>query len=259
MNNITKALPAITLCLVSHTFAAGAPVTHQFQGGQPASASQVNENFQELANRIDALPAATVTASYDYRQFLSTVSTKTFRVRGNSCDTETLSYTRTPNGANTRIAISRTTTNSGSPCSDDIQYYTATPTQYEHTASGVIDINTQQERVHTRYVPAELIALNPMQPGRLYNSYSEILYTPFDSPEESNGFSLRDISAVGIEDVTVPAGTFTGCLKIRRNHYSGTSASHSLVWRCPVVGEIKYLFITSTGGYTYKELTAYTP
>ena len=33
-----------------------APVPHTFSNGQPADANQVNENFQELANRIDAIP-----------------------------------------------------------------------------------------------------------------------------------------------------------------------------------------------------------
>ncbi len=34
-------------------FAAGAPVANQFSAGQPAIAAEVNENFQELANRTD--------------------------------------------------------------------------------------------------------------------------------------------------------------------------------------------------------------
>ena len=45
----------IIMLLVTPVYAA--PVPHTFSNGQPANAEQVNENFQELVNRIDAIPA----------------------------------------------------------------------------------------------------------------------------------------------------------------------------------------------------------
>ncbi|WP_455207614.1 hypothetical protein [Kaarinaea lacus] len=48
-----------TSLLLATLFAApvfAAPVPHTFINGQPANADQVNENFQELVNRIDAIP-----------------------------------------------------------------------------------------------------------------------------------------------------------------------------------------------------------
>ena len=44
----------LAMSLTAPVFAA--PVPHTFSNGQPANADQVNENFQELVNRIDAIP-----------------------------------------------------------------------------------------------------------------------------------------------------------------------------------------------------------
>ena len=44
----------LAMSLTAPVFAA--PVPHTFSNGQPADADQVNENFQELVNRIDAIP-----------------------------------------------------------------------------------------------------------------------------------------------------------------------------------------------------------
>ncbi|HEY9052140.1 MAG TPA: hypothetical protein VIQ03_11385 [Gammaproteobacteria bacterium] len=258
-NNLTKVFSVLTFLLASNGFAAGAPVTHQFQGGQPASASQVNENFQELADRISDIPAPTVTASYDYRQYLSNVSSKVFSVRGSTttCDTETYTYARTQNGDNTDITVTRTATDNGTPCYMFIQYFTATPTQYELHASDSIDPITSDVTGHDRFEPTQIFDINPMQLGRLYSFHSENFYTPRVGTELSNGFMLRDITVIAVEDVTVPAGTFTGCLKIHRISHSRSSTSPSLTWHCPTVGEVKYIYIS--GSNVIKELTSYTP
>jgi len=55
---------------------------------------------------------------------------------------------------------------------------------------------------------------------------------------------------VGVEDVTVPAGTFSDCLKIyRQRGFSGFTPR--IVWVCPNMGVVKSV----NGGNRLMELT----
>lgn len=255
--NTIKIFPVLTALLTGNVFAVGVPVTHQFQGGQPASASQVNENFQELADRIADIPNTTI---YDYRLYLSTVSSKTFSIVASNatCDAETQSYSRTRNGDITLITIDRLFTDNSAPCGHDIRYYTATPERYEQTAVDYVDINNPSLFDHYRYQPARVIAITPMTPGHRYSFHNQAFYTPYGGSESPEGTGIRDLVVVGIEDITVPAGQFNNCLKIRQDNFFGATATQRLTWRCPVVGEVKYVHRNGSSS-TVKELTSYTP
>jgi len=267
IKNNLKLLAALAILQAGQVFAAGAPVSHQFQGGQPASASQVNENFQELADRIANIPDAT---SIDYHAYLSTVSSKTFVISGSTsnCTTEIHNYARTQTGDTTNITVTVTSSNSGTPCSAQFRHYTAGPNQYKSTSIDDLDSTTMAVLSTTEFRPARIMLVNPMMPGHQYSFNSETYRTPQIGPnagiEENTSHEIRDIAAIGIEDITVAAGSFTGCLKIRKDAYYGLNSTRILRWRCPTVGDVKTISISTsvdyqTSSYVIRELTSYTP
>jgi hypothetical protein len=69
MKSTTIILITITLLWATNAFSAGPPVQYQFKGGDPASASQVNHNFQELADRIQELKDQR--PNIDYHSYLT--------------------------------------------------------------------------------------------------------------------------------------------------------------------------------------------
>lgn len=95
---------AVTIVFSANVWAAGAPLQHVFQPNTPARASEVNANFQELADRIANISAFNV---YDYRDYALApgVTQKQFSVSGSgACGAvETVSYERQPDTAGTRI------------------------------------------------------------------------------------------------------------------------------------------------------------
>ena len=87
--------------------AAGTPVPYIFQGGDPASASQVNANFQELANRIETI--STVDA-YDFHNYLtdSSIQSKEFNTVGRCGDKETHDLSRIAVASGTKVTLTET-------------------------------------------------------------------------------------------------------------------------------------------------------
>lgn len=61
--------------------------------------------------------------------------------------------------------------------------------------------------------------------------------------------SILGVTAEGLEDLTVPAGTFHNCLKLRREYIGG----QNLVWYCPGIGLTKMV-----AGSVIQELIATT-
>ncbi len=237
----------------------GAPVQHQFQGGQPASASQVNENFQELADRIADVPG---NQSYDYRDYMSTASEKVFAYFQSGypdCDTETRSYQRTVNGSNTEIEMTRVWSGSGmGTCNQQqVSYFLATPQYYMQTGYDSYDSNNVYTS-NTRLTPGSVYASSNMKIGIMYSVDLEKYRTPDMSSEEYQGPEIADIVLIGIEDVTVAYGSFSNCLKIRRS----ISTYVQLHWRCPGVGLVKRIDNSLGSGGTVMrkyELTGMTP
>ncbi len=68
--------------------------------------------------------------------------------------------------------------------------------------------------------------------------------------------NLRKYTLLGIEDVTVPVGTFQNCLKIYRDR--GNNSSPSIHWYAPGMGWVKRIYegLNSYDGSIY-EMTSY--
>lgn len=115
----TRHLFIVPLVIVTATIvlAAGDPVQHQFKAGDAISSNQVNQNFQELADRADVNNQAIQTINnsldtqlYDFNDYVtpSTISKKIFLVSSNSTnlgyDTETHELSRSIAGEITTIS-----------------------------------------------------------------------------------------------------------------------------------------------------------
>lgn len=69
----------------------------------------------------------------------------------------------------------------------------------------------------------------------------------------SNTIMFKVFSLLAVEDVTVPAGTFTNCIKTYRDR--GKSMG-SIQWYAPGIGMIKRIYESDSGGTIY-EMTSY--
>lgn len=77
-------LALVTALASQLTFAAGAPVGNQFSSGQPARANEVNENFQELADRIDENTATSTTNAANVSTNAASISNNASSISSNS-------------------------------------------------------------------------------------------------------------------------------------------------------------------------------
>ena len=225
-------------CFVEVAFAAGPPVAHQFQSGQKAVASEVNANFQELADRISAIPGAT---TYAYQNYIgNNVTQKVFATSGTiSCgNTETRNYSRTSVAGGTQIVETHIVEDGDGACSYRTFEHLATTTSRDivgwTTRDDTNPSTILSEVTLTSPIPG-LLSVMPL--GGSWGSSSDATSTPPGDPGMTEKNTL-----LGVENVTVPYGSFNGCLKI---HTLRTSASNGLFsrmsWYCPNVGLVKQM------------------
>ena len=262
-----------TLLTINVASADGPPVQHQFRGGDPASASQVNENFQELANRIQVLADQLVT--YDYRNYATpdnVVSKSFIDYRRNNttpeeCTVETREYTKILDNENTVLTVTRTfsggtlCTGSTSSWPEDYEYLATTDgiylrkiTRYDETHTDVVN--------QTMYNDELLQRTTNMKVGMTWGDGSTTNYTDnLAVPPEINlsgGNYIENYTLLAIEDVTVPYDggkgdsqptTYNACLKIERWRLVGNSTARANInWYCPGIGLVKRM----GGGVLYE-------
>jgi hypothetical protein len=253
-----------TLLIINIASADGPPVPHQFKGGDPASASQVNENFQELANRIQALADQMVT--YDYRDYgtpdnvvsKSFIDSRRINTTPEECTVEMREYTKTPENENTVITVTRSFSG-GDLC---ISSASSWPEDFEYlaTAEGVyLRKSTRYDETHTNimnqivYNDGLLQRTTSMKVGMTWGDGSTTNYTnnPLVPPEINlpGGNYMENYTLLAIEDVTVPYDggrgdsqptTYHTCLRIGRWSFAGNSTARaSIHWYCPGIGLVK--------------------
>lgn len=249
-------LVVITLGVIGYVIAEGPPVTHQFVGGDPASATQVNENFQELADRIADIPGSQV---FDYRDYSSGATSKTFDYVGSLCsgtaDSEIRTFNRVDNGdGTTSVSVTLDRQSSSTTCNHKTFTYLATPTEYimqskaNNNISGVTqDTDTFNEGLVMRN--------STMYLGAAFGSHSTIT----NDVSGDLGGRIQKVTVLSVEDVTVPLGTYQNCLKIHFLLTSGNNPTslNRFSWYCPSMGEVKRVHHDLTGsGYARWELSA---
>jgi len=280
--------------LLTHSaIAAGPAVKNQFTSGQKAVASEVNENFQELADRIqtntDNITANTsaigdnttaisnnttaigdnttaignntteisnlsntvnqmAPTTYDFHNFgrASNLTSVTFEISGSGmaasgCNTETRTFQRTPLGNGvTNVDIMRTRTQSGGAvCHYNVLHYQSRADGFYWMGRDVYD--NLQNFVSSNVINGGLIERGSnMEIGKSFGGASS---TSIDTTNTNTTSTVvSNLVLLGLEDVSVPAGDYTGCLKISRNIVSGDSSfgsNQSVAWYCSGVGLTK--------------------
>jgi len=237
---------SLTLALgVSIAISAGAPVGNIFQGGQPAIAADVNANFQELADRLDAIPKTT---TYDYRDYLTTASSKTFSVASNTycADSETRSFVRTPNGSDTDVEVTHRGYTGLTPCNHRVFHSTNTPTERLLKSKDVYYVGGINDGLlnHTSRLDDPItVRTSTMNKGQSFTDASTTYKKPAGGVDALDGIHIQTTYASGLEDITVAAGSYTNCLKVyvtRNSQGFGGSTDSRVSWHCPNnVGMVK--------------------
>ncbi|MEJ2452388.1 MAG: hypothetical protein P8047_17320 [Gammaproteobacteria bacterium] len=234
-----------------------------------ANTTSITTNANNIATNTTAITAnATAIANipgvtiYNFNDYTmdSTVTSKTFKLTGNFCNStavqETRDYTRTVNASSTNIVMTRKWLLSDSSVCQWRQYnYNVTAT--EKTLLGENKFNTAGTPTTSDTLAVPMVVANStMAKGLQFGSGT----TVNDTVNGFTGIFVQTKVALGIEDVTVPANTYTGCLKtstIRSSDAYGTFQQVS--WSCPHVGEVKRIQMSTASGYRIWELSSITP
>lgn len=240
----------VLLIFVSQVKAAGDSVTHVFSAGDTIKATEVNANFQELADRINALATANGLAqTYSYADYTTatSITTKKFQISNDgmgSHDTETMDYTR--NGSETIVLRKRL---SGGESGTLTQCVRLT---YERSTQGVDfkkwdSLTDECTTLAATYTLTEGIRVldGNMVKGIPFGGGFETVITAGDATNTRWG---NDISTVlGTEDVTLTVNgtstTYPNCLKVYRDRLfaSWGDAYRRTSWFCEGMGVVKMI------------------
>jgi len=230
-----------------------------------SNASGIATNTSNIATNTAAIAAIPSVTIYDYRDYNTTATDKTFNVTSSSycATTELRSYVRTPNGTDTDVEMTLKAPATGALCRHTIFKSTNTPTEKLLKSKDNIYINGPNIGLISNAFRLEepiTLGTSSMAKGSAFADASKIFVTPFGSTENLNGVHLQTTYASGVESVTVPLDTYNNCLKIyemRSSNGFGGDRSNRVSWYCPTVGLVKRLEYSTTD-YTIRELTAIT-
>ena len=252
-------------------------VPNTFTSGQPARAAEVNANFADVESQIssnstliqqnatdilnntNAISSIPAQITYDYRDFTanSTITSKTFALNGNCGTREVRTFTRTVVNNGTEITMTRKRDTANVVCFWRDNIYLETQTERQLLSGKNYDPTTGElTGTYTLDLPLTL-ETSSMGKGINIGDAAKISETLAGATPAYFGTIVQLNSALEIEttDVTVPAGTYSGCLKlssIRRSQAFGRYQQIS--WKCPGIGEVKRLqsTIDSTGSRVWE-------
>lgn len=238
-------------------FAAGPAVQHQFQSGQPAVASQVNDNFQELADRIADLPNA---QTYDYHDYFgfNNGTVKTFRLAdATECNIEERRIAVTDVDATTKnIVITRIRRNDATTCQHVEFDMTAKADAYtlnalrNYSTDGANLTNTSSIETPVRRLTAA------MRIGQSWGDASPVQ----SSASPGTQTIIEKGTLLAVEDISVSGADYTACLKVHTSRASsnrfGSPALTHISWYCPNAGLVKRISVAGLGAPRVLELTS---
>lgn len=197
--------------------------------------------------------------SYDYKNYSFNGVSKTFKLTGNFCgDTETRGFSKTIIGDNTEIKMSRVRTNLGVTCHNKTFTRHATPSAMLLIDKENNSLSGTHKSTDTLNSPVPL-RTSTMEIGSTFGTSSKIVRTSVGGTFIQNDLMVNTATLLGLEDVTVPAGSYSACLKIRTLRTSSTFGRFNRVqWFCAGVGEVKRMQSEDlgVGGYRIWELTS---
>ena len=221
-----------------------------------ANSDAISANTSSITDhetRISTLEATGVT-TYDYRDYTAapTITTMTYQWHLSSespCNIEVHQLTRTVIDANTTdITLRRTRTDGGSTtCQIRDFVYTQTADTFVYRARNDFDIIGTPVETYTFSEPV-IVRTSAMQIGLPIVSTTEVQSTV-------NSHMIETNTLLGTEAVTVPAGTYTDCIKIhkRRNTAMPGHDLTSIRWYCAGIGLAKAIKVVN--GFTGQQFS----
>lgn len=180
-------------------------------------------------------------ARYDYRDYETpaNVTQKHYSMSAGMCgDVEIVEFSRQPVGTDTLLTKTRIRTNAGVNCQYDKLHF-------QESAYAVSWRRTD------KYDPSGAVLLSSnrlTKPIARATAFMEVGATWGSATEVDDGVNPNNIvdhvvetnTLLGLENVTVPYGAYTGCLKIHTSRMSRTLGNFVMVsWRCAGIGEVK--------------------
>jgi hypothetical protein len=278
----------LLLSVSSGVWAAGAPVPHIFSNGTPADANAVNDNFQNLADRISEMhvgpqgpagpqgeqgpagpqgeqgPPGTGLTTYNYLDFSHNLSSKTFERRrkdGTVYWSETRTYDRSTPGlllVSSHIIEDPTV----------VEYEIDTTYHLEDDGiriSGGIGYNTlgnlgtRTPVVSRDFDPPILLRNTSMVIGVAWGSFASVVDKDLDTAEITESYHSEINTLLAVENVTVRDVTYNNCMRIHTKRdidkiditnmtYNDSLPSTSLSWYCEGFGLVKTIRFTGPHG-----------
>lgn len=240
------ALTISTLALSGQALAApGDPVPNSFTNGTVADADQVNANFAEVVSQIttvnSSIPAAETT--YDYNDFTSLYNQKVFSFTDSHgpVDTETRNYDRS---VTNQLSFQRLRSSSSILLRRDDIFLDTSGDELRFIRRDLYNV--------TGGVATGLNYTETLSPGLFNRTTSMLLGRTVGTSSDitlSNGatgssITTQTASLIAVnQSVTVPAGTFTGCMVIAHTR-EGINAGGSykrMNTYCPTAGLVKQI------------------
>ena len=225
------------------------------------SATEVGNNNETpfisyLANKVAELIKP---KTYNYKDYSFNGLSKTFKLTGNFCgDTETRGFTKTVVGDNTEIKMSRIRTSLGVTCHNKTFTRLATPSAILLIDKENNSFSGLHKSTDTLHGPVPL-RTSTMEMGSTFGTSSKIVRTSVGGAFIQDDLMVNTATLLAVEDVTVPAGSYSACLKIHTLRTSSTFGRFNRVqWFCAGVGEVKRMQSEDLGvaGYRIWELTS---
>jgi len=177
------------------------------------------------------------TMVYDYQDYVnSDIQSKTFnRNHDGNLYTEVWSFDRTSPGDIVRTEIATDAAGLAYRCR--INVFQAKPESYNWTQNIVCDGNTVPPTpIQTiNFDPSVVLLTDSMSPGIAWGTAG--VQVSDTSATFSSFFTDKNV-ILGVEDVTVPAGSYENCLKIHKLREYGSLFTR-VEWLCPNIGLVK--------------------
>lgn len=260
MNNKLIAISVTSAFIVATGFlyAAGDPVTHTFQPDTIIKSSEVNANFQDLADRI----ANNVKTTYDYKDYErpDSVTKKTFTVSNNQgnpqpgYDTETRVFTSTVIGDTETLVIKRkryTGDETGTLVHHQDLKFSKTSSSSIFTGRDVRKTSDGTIKRVDTLTPGLTVRTNMMAVGVTWAD--GFTYNGDDQTSTNadiTSYGLQTILLTGTDTLTVLDVADVPCLKFHVNRQSENFGTYQqIAWRCQGYGTAKVIEVRSDHSY----------
>jgi hypothetical protein len=178
-----------------------------------------------------------VTAQYDFAEYFMFPGTLEFSVK-NLSQTEQQRYEYNGTSDITKVTVN----------GEEVLWYGGVDC-YQITPEGVFCRGYKSASETVWYDKPEILGSRNMTPGDMFTNF-------YEDPPGSGYLRYTETIFLGTEDVTTPAGTFKGCLKMLQKYHSQTSQTTSIRYYAKGIGRVKRTFISGYSAQDHQLVSA---